>query len=405
MHAPEYIRSIWQDDLEQAVRWIYQSNPFSQVCGRVCTHRCESACSIGRRGQPVAIRWLKRYALDSLTDEQIKQIAAEGKTDVVTGKSVAIIGSGPAGLTAAFDLIKKGHSVTVYESQPQAGGMMRYGIPEYRLPYDRLDADIDAIVSLGVQMKLNCNVGSDISLDEIQQQHDAVVLASGLHLGRSTRIPGSEHARAVSAIELLRDISNSERFEVPHKAVVIGGGNVAMDIARSLARFQKVEYGEIDVTVTALEAQDQMLADEDEIRESREEGINIMPSRGPRRCIIEEDRLTGLETVLCTSVFDDEGRFHPSFDESDVIIHDADLVVEAIGQAADISYLGEQVTESLEWQRGRLQVDRQGHTAEAWLWAAGDLVEGPDVVHAVAAGHRVAADIDEYLLKRKARDA
>ena len=404
MHAPEYIRSIWQDDLEQAVRWIYQSNPFSQVCGRVCTHRCESACSIGRRGQPVAIRWLKRYALDSLSDEQIKRIAAEGKADVVTGKSVAIIGSGPAGLTAAFDLIKKGHSVTVFESQPEAGGMMRYGIPEYRLPYDRLDADIDAIVSLGVHMKLNCKVGSDISLEEIHQQHDAVVLASGLHLGRSTRIPGSEHARAVSAIELLRDISNSERFEIPRKAVVIGGGNVAMDIARSLARFQKAEYGKIDVTVTALEALEQMLADEDEIRESREEGIVIIPSRGPRRCIIEEDRLIGLETVFCTSVFDDEGRFHPSFDESDVLIHDADLVVEAIGQAADISYLGEQVTEALEWQRGRLQVDRQGHTAEAWLWAAGDLVEGPDVVHAVAAGHRVAADIDDYLLKRKARD-
>ncbi len=404
MHAPEYIRSIWQDDLEQAVRWIYQSNPFSQVCGRVCTHRCESACSIGRRGQPVAIRWLKRYALDSLSDEQIKRIAAEGKTDVVTGKSVAIIGSGPAGLTAAFDLIKKGHSVTVFESQPEAGGMMRYGIPEYRLPYDRLDADIDAIVSLGVHMKLNCKVGSDISLEEIHQQYDAVVLASGLHLGRSTRIPGSEHARAVSAIELLRDISMSERFEIPRKAVVIGGGNVAMDIARSLARFQKAEYGKIDVTVTALEALEQMLADEDEIRESREEGIIILPSRGPRRCIIEEDRLTGLETVFCTSVFDDEGRFHPSFDESDVLIHDADLVVEAIGQAADISYLGEQVTEALEWQRGRLQVDRQGHTAEAWLWAAGDLVEGPDVVHAVAAGHRVAADIDEYLQKRKARD-
>lgn len=397
MDAPEYIRAIWEDDIEQAVRWIYKTNPFAHVCGRVCTHRCETACSIGRRGDPVAIRWLKRYAMDALGHEQVKRIAAEQRSDIVTGKSIAIIGSGPAGLTAAYDLVKKGHSVTVFESRKKPGGMMRYGIPEYRLPYERLDDDINTILSLGVELKLNTQIGKDITMDQLRKQFDSVLLASGLHEGRSTRIPGSEHPKTLSAIELLRKITDKARFAVPEKVVVIGGGNVAMDIARSLARLQKKKYGEIHVTVTALEDEFHMLADADEIREAREEGITILPGRGPRQCIIKDKKLTGLETVCCTSVFDEEGRFHPSYDESDICIHDVDMVVEAIGQAADVSYLGDQITESVEWNRTRLAVNANGQTAEPWLWAAGDMVEGPDVVHAIAAGHRAAEGIHEFL--------
>ncbi len=398
MDAPEYIRAIWEDDIEQAVRWIYKTNPFAHVCGRVCTHRCETACSIGRRGEPVAIRWLKRYAMDALDHEQVKKIAAEQRVDAVTGKHIAIIGSGPAGLTAAYDLAKLGHSVTVFESRKKPGGMMRYGIPEYRLPYDRLDDDINTILSLGVELKLTTSVGKDITMETLKEQFDAVLLASGLHQGRSTRIPGSDHAKTVSAIELLRKITDKSRFAVPKKAVVIGGGNVAMDIARSLARMQKKKYGEVSVAVTALEDEAHMLADEEEIREAREEGVDIMPGRGPRQCIIQNKKLTGLETVCCTSVFDEEGRFHPAYDESDICVHDVEMVVEAIGQAADLTYLGYQVTEAVEWNRGRLQIDCDGRTAEPWLWAAGDMVEGPDVVHAVAAGHRVAEGIHQYLV-------
>lgn len=405
MHAPEYIRSIWEDDLEEAVRWIYKTNPFAHVCGRVCTHRCETACSIGRRGEPVAIRWLKRYAMDSIDHQRIKEIAAEGAPGFVTGKRIAIIGSGPAGMTAAHDLIRKGHAVVVYEAQDKAGGMMRYGIPEYRLPYERLDDDIDTILSLGVELQLNVRVGRDISMEELRSSFDAILIASGLHEGRSTRIPGSDHAKTASAIKLLREITEGREIEVPRKAVIIGGGNVAMDIARSLARFQKDKYGVVDVTVTALEPRAQMLADESEIRESEEEGILIIPSRGPRKCIIEEDELTGLETVFCTSILDEEGRFHPKFDESDVYVHEADLVVEAIGQTADVSYLGEAVTESLEWQRGRLQISDDGQTTEQWLWAAGDMVEGPDVIHAIAGGHRAAESIHDSLMGNIRRSA
>jgi glutamate synthase (NADPH/NADH) small chain len=275
MDAPEYIRSIWEGDLEEAVRWIYRTNPFSHVCGRVCTHRCEAACSIGRRGEPVAIRWLKRYAMDSLDHERVKEIAAEGVPGFVSGKRVAIIGSGPAGMTAAYDLIKKGHCVVVYEAQDKAGGMMRYGIPEYRLPYDRLDDDIDTILSLGVDLRLNMKVGKDISMEQLYTNYDAVLMATGLHEGRSTRIPGSDHASTVSAIKLLRQITRGKAFDIPKKAVIIGGGNVAMDIARSLARFQKDTYGNVDVTLTALEAREQMLADESEIRERKRRASSL----------------------------------------------------------------------------------------------------------------------------------
>ena len=276
MHAPEYIRHIWEGDVEAAVREIYRTNPFAHICGRVCTRRCEAACSIGRRGDPVAIRWLKRYAMDSVSAERIREIAAEGKVDYISGKKVAIIGAGPAGLTAAFDLVKKGHEVNVFEALDRPGGMTRYGIPEYRLPYDRLDADVEVIASLGVNIQYNTRIGSDIIMADLERDYDAVVVAIGLQQGRSTRIPGSDHPQVHAAVTLLRKITLNEAFEIPRSAVVIGGGNVAMDIARSLARKQKMVFGEVNMTVAALEDFEHFLADPEEIRESREEGIELL---------------------------------------------------------------------------------------------------------------------------------
>ena len=398
MHAPEYIREIWQGNLEEAVRQIYRSNPFSHVCGRVCTRRCEDACSIGRRGDPVAIRWLKRYAMDAVSDERVREIAAEDKVDYLSGKKVAIIGAGPAGLTAAFDLVKQGHAVTVFEALDKPGGMTRYGIPEYRLPYDRLDADVEVIASLGVDIQYNTPVGSELTMADLERDYDAVVVAIGLQQGRSTRIPGSDHPQVRSAVSLLRKITLNEEIEIPRSAVVIGGGNVAMDIARSLARKQKTVYGEIRMTVAALEDFDHFLADLEEIRESREEGIELLESRGPKECAINGDgQLTGLATLGVVSIFDADGRFAPRYDEADEQVHNADMVIEAIGQMTDISLFGDELTERLEWNRGRLQVDENGRTSESWLWSAGDMVFGPDVVHAVADGHRVADSIEEYL--------
>jgi glutamate synthase (NADPH/NADH) small chain len=316
------------------------------------------------------------------------------------GKHVAIIGAGPAGLTAAYDLAMRGYKVAIYEGLPQPGGMMRYGIPEYRLPYNTIDADVDVITSLGVAIHYNTWVGRDINMKKLEQDNDAVIIANGLHLGRSTRIPGSDHAQVVSAIELLRKITLGEAFDIPKRAVVIGGGNVAMDIARSLLRLQRPQHGKIDITVTTLEAREQMAADLDEIKEAEEEGIVILNGRGPRQCVVDNQGLSGLETVCCVSVFDEQGRFHPQYDDTDMCVYGADLVVEAIGQAPNNEFLGEELTERLEWERGRLKVDGNGCTSESWLWAAGDAVEGPDVVHAVAGGHRVANSIHQHLSEK-----
>ncbi|MCU7935908.1 MAG: FAD-dependent oxidoreductase [Candidatus Thiodiazotropha sp. (ex Dulcina madagascariensis)] len=400
MDAPEYIRAIWQGKPEEAVRWIYKSNPFSHVCGRVCTHRCEDACSIGRRGEPVAIRWLKRYAMDAVDHERIKQIAAEEKVDYLSGHRVAIVGAGPAGLTAAYDLVRKGHEVTVFEAREQAGGMPRYGIPAYRLPYDILDRDIDVITSLGVKILTGTRVGVDISMDKLHADFDAVVLAIGLHLGRSTRIPGADHKQVRKAVDLLAMITDGKKFSLPKQAVVIGGGNVAMDIARSLARMQKQKFGEAKITVTALEDKAHFLADPVEVKECDEEGIEIFDARGPRACIVEKGKLKGLRTWKVRSIFDEQGRFSPAYDESDEQIHEGDMVIEAIGQMSDISLLGEALTEELAWSRGHIQVDENGRTSVAWFWAAGDCVNGPDVVHAVADGHRVAASVEAWLAEK-----
>ncbi len=405
MDAPEYIRAIWQEDLEGAVRLDLPLQPLlPRLRPGVCTRRLLRApASIGRRGDPVAIRWLKRYAMDAVGHARVKAIAAEGKVDYLTGHRIAIIGAGPAGLTAAYDLACKGHEVTVFEAREKPGGMTRYGIPEYRLPYDMLDRDIDVITSLGVKIECNTQVGVDISMPQLQRDYDAVALAIGLHLGRSTRIPGSDHAQVKKAVELLRAITDEQPFELPRQAVVIGGGNVAMDIARSLARLQKQQFGEVQVTVTALEDQAHFLADPVEIKECHEEGIEILDARGPQEFVVEEDELKGLKSWRVRSIFDEQGRFAPSYDESDEQLHPGEMVVEAIGQMADVSLLGDALTEQLAWNRGRIQVDENVRTSVDGFWAAGDCVNGPDVVHAVADGHRIAASIDGWLnLKERA---
>jgi glutamate synthase (NADPH/NADH) small chain len=314
-----------------------------------------------------------------------------------TGKKIAIIGAGPAGMTAAYDLARSGHEVSVYEAESAAGGMTRYGIPEYRLPYDMLDQDVDVVEAMGVKIHYNTRIGEQISMEQLEKENDAVVLAIGLWVGRSTRIPGSDHADVRRAIDLLRQITNGEAIDVPESAVVVGGGNVAMDISRSLARLQKEKYGKIDMTVTALESIEQFLADPEEIREAMEEGIRIIDARGPQEVMISGDKVHGLRTWKVLSIFDDQGRFSPHYDDNDEQLHSAEMVIEAIGQMSDTNLLGEELIERLEWNRGRLAVDEQGRTSEEWFWAAGDCVNGPDVVHAVADGHRVASSINEYL--------
>ncbi|OOC41989.1 FAD-dependent oxidoreductase [Thermosipho sp. 1074] len=410
MQIPEYIKAIWRDDLTDALKWLLKgneennmlgANPFSAVCGRVCTHKCEEACSLGNRGEAIAIRWLKRYIVDNVPEyDKVLEARPENK-----GKKVAIVGSGPAGLSAAYFLATMGYEVEVFESLSRPGGVMRYGIPSYRLPDEALDKDIAFIQALGVKILVGVSVGKDIPLQKLKNEFDAVFVSTGFTLGRSTGIPGTEHEDVIQALPLLREIRDYLRGEgpkpkIPKSLVVIGGGNVAMDVARSMARLQIMEYGKVDVKVTSLErTYEEMPADMDEIEEGAEEGVKFYPGWGPVRIVIKNDKVMGIELKKCLQVFDENRRFNPKFDENERQTLEAEMVVEAIGQAPDYSYLPEDLKEKLEFVRGRILTNEYRQTSVKWLFAGGDIVNGPDIIHGVADGYWAARGIDEFLTK------
>jgi glutamate synthase (NADPH/NADH) small chain len=397
MGIPDYIRAIREDNIEEGFKILYDTNPLPEICGRICTHKCETVCSVGNLGEALSIRWLKRYIADQVESEDYKRILqSDGIAN--NGKKVAVVGSGPAGLSAAHYLALMGYSVTIYEQFSQSGGMMRYGIPEYRLPYDQIDKDVNYILSLGVKIIYNTNVGKDISLSELKSKYDAVFAGTGLHLGRSTRIPGTDHKHVYQSIDLLNKITEGKEIHVAENIVVIGGGNVAMDITRSLARLQNIKYGKVSIIATSLEDENSMPADREEVVEAREEMATINPGWGPKEILIEDGNIKGLRVVKCLSIFDEEGRFNPKFDESNTNFFKADMIVESIGQGMDIEYISEDIKKDLEINnRGRIVVDELFQSGAKWLFIGGDIIQGPDVIHGIANGHKAAVGIDKYL--------
>lgn len=398
MGIPEYIKTIRDGDLEKGLKIMYQTNPLPEICGRICTHKCETVCSLGHRGEAISIRWLKRYIADQIPADKYHDIlTADGVAN--NNKKVAVIGAGPAGLSAAYYLTNMGYKVTVFEKLPEAGGMMRYGIPEYRLPYDQINKDINHILSLGVEIRYNTEIGKQISLAQLQKDYHAVFAATGLHQGRSTRVPGSENPMVFQAIELLRKITLGEAVTLTEKIVVIGGGNVAMDITRSLARLQKQKFGKVDILATSLETEDKMPADREEVVEAREEGAIVDPGWGPVEIVLENNSVKGLKTVKCLSVFDSTGKFNPAFDNTQTRLFECSMVVEAIGQGMDLGYLTPEVMENLEKDhRGRILVDPLTFQSSLpWLFVGGDIIQGPDVITGVANGHKAAKGIDKFL--------
>ncbi len=398
MDIPGYIEKIRDDDMEGALKILYDTNPLPGICGRVCTHRCESVCSISHRGEAVAIRWLKRYIVDSVDEEHYQKYLGDDFIKPVN-KKVAIVGAGPSGLAAAYYLARMGYKITIFEMKPEAGGMMRYGIPSYRLPYDQIDKDINYIKSLGVEIKTNTTIGKDIPLQKLKDDFDVVYVGTGLSLGRSTGIINADHPNVYQSVDLLRDITMGKDVPVMEKIVVIGGGNVAMDISRSMARLQKAKYGKVYVTTTSLETMDIMPADKEEIVEGGDEGIHFEPGRGPKEVVVENGKIKGLRSIRCLSVFDEEKRFNPKFDENDTIFMEADMIVESIGQAPDMTFLPEDLAKQLEYNGRRIKVNHYYQTSLPWLFIGGDVVQGPDVVTSINNGHKAAVGIDEFLNK------
>ena len=411
MHIPAYIKSIWEDDIEGALRQVYETNPLPGVCGRVCTHNCETSCSIAVRGEAIAIRWLKRYIIDSAPNDMYEKIISEPVSEVIDAR-VAVVGAGPAGLGAAYYLKVMGYKVDVFEEMPEAGGVMRYGIPAYRLPDTAINKDIDFITSIGVNIKTNTRVGKDVSMEQLEKDYDAVFLGTGFFKPRALNIPGSDHKNVVGAMTFLPQVREYERgnlkledINVEESVVVIGGGDVAFDVARSATRLQMLKYGKSDVKLTSLENETGLPAGDDEYIEGGEEGIEFFCGNGPQEVMIENGEITGLRLWQCLCIFDDDGKFNPEFDKDCEQIIAGKQVFIAIGQSPDYDYIPESLQSKIEIVRGKIKANEFGQVEKAdWLFVGGDIFRGPDLISGVADGHRAAQGIDEYLYTKSKKE-
>ncbi len=402
MNIPEYIRAIWENDFEEAIEQIYKTNPLPGVCGRICTHNCETACSLTQRGDAIAIRWLKRYIVDNAPKDIYERVVMEQVSEDVDGK-VAIVGAGPAGLAAAYYLRTIGYKVDVYEQMPLAGGVMRYGIPKYRLPDEAIDQDISFMEKIGVNIKVNTKVDADM-FTKFEKEYDAVFTGSGFFGGRLIPMPGHDHENVVAAMDFLpiaRDYTRGDldALDVHENVVIIGGGNVAFDVARTVLRYQNEKFGKSNVMMAALESEDVLPADLEEIEEGREEGLHYSFGHGPQEIVIKNGKIKGLTIKKVESIFDNEGNFNPSYVGEEILLEGTQIFM-AIGQSPIYDYLGKYESK-VNINRGKIEVEENGQVKGIdWLFAGGDIVSGPDVITGVANGHNAAIGIDEFLSRK-----
>jgi heterodisulfide reductase subunit A-like polyferredoxin len=388
-----YIQLIKKKEYIKAVNLIRDRNPLSAICGRVCNHPCEAKCARGSVDEAVAIRLLKRFASDQemAMYEAGEILLPEEKTAAPGAKKVAVIGAGPSGLTAADDLAGRGFAVTVYEASSAGGGMLRWGIPQYRLPAKILDYEIELIRRKGVNFVYNCRAGENISLEKLRQDHQAVFIAAGLQISRNLGVEGENKTGVNYGLEFLRQASsNNNPPQVKDRVVVVGGGNVAVDVARTALRL-----GAKSVQMVCLEQRQEMPALPEEVEATLDEGIKVHNGWGPRR-ILGNGTVTGIEFKQCTSVYDKDRRFNPVYDEKQLITLEADQIIIAIGQALDKQFIKNM---GLETERGYFKTDPVTlETPVKGIFAGGDCISGPaSVIQAVAAGKRAAESIARYL--------
>jgi NADPH-dependent glutamate synthase beta subunit-like oxidoreductase/CO/xanthine dehydrogenase FAD-binding subunit len=384
---PTYLSKIREGDLPGAARILLNTNPLPSVTGRVCPHFCEQECNRGDFDESVSVRDIERFMGDYILENAGEIIPAPG-TD--SGKNVAIIGSGPAGLSAAYYLRMTGHRVTVFERMEEAGGMLAYVIPSYRLPRDIVRRVVEAIENTGVEFKCKVDVGKDITLEELEQGFDSVFIANGMWAPISIGLEGEESTRF--GLEFLTDIKLGVR-EIPGKKVlVIGGGNAAIDVAVSALRL-----GAKEATMVCLESREEMPALPWEIEQALEQGVKVMNCWGPHRVLKSDGKVKGMELVRCTSVFDEGGGFAPTYDSGVKDTAEADQIMMAVGYAADLSFIASGT--SVRFERGLIAVDPETQAASVpGIFAGGAVAHGPaTVIEAIAAGRRAATAIDIYL--------
>jgi len=418
-----YVTAVAEGRDEDAYRIARATNPFVSICGRICGAPCEKACRRGSVDAPVSIRAIKRFATEQFGTETGSDSRYHRYADTRMlpppgdyTEKIAVIGSGVAGLTVAHDLARAGYKVTVFEAGPVAGGMLTLGVPLYRLPREVVQREIDAILSLGVDLRLNSPVGvPGRTVSDLRREgFKAIFIGAGLQGSRPLNIPGAALPGVINGLEFLKLVNLGQKVDIGPRVLVIGGGNVAFDVARSalraaaggpgdfrmaadVVRTAAAKAGVTQVHLACLESHDEMPADAVEIEEGKHEGVEIHPSLGPR-LVYGESRAQGVEFIRCLSVFDQSRRFAPQFDETYVERIEVDTVIMAVGQKAEFNFLKPEDGIRLS-DRGLIEVDPETfQTSQPDIFAGGDVVLGPRLfIDAIATGQQAARSIHDFL--------
>ncbi len=378
-----FIRLIGEGKPVDAWRLLKEENPMPAVTGRVCFHPCENVCNRKDFDEATAIQQLERFAADSAVDAEPMGLLREP-----SGKRIGVVGAGPAGLAAAYHLRRLGHDVTVFDALPQAGGLLRIGIPAYRLPREVLDAEIAAIERLGVEFKLGVKVGRDVPFDELDK-YDAVFVATGVHLNRKLDVAGEDAVGVVAGLDLLATVALGKQFECGKNVVVIGGGNTALDAARVARRLGA------EAAIYYRRTRVEMPAFEEEVADAEEEGVKLELLAAPTKIIVQDGHVAGVQMQkMQLGEPDESGRRRPEPIPGSEFIVPCDMVVSAIGEQGDLTFLPEQIKQ--EW--GKIVIDEYGLTNKAGVFAGGDIAGAQqNVTQALGDGKHAAIAIDRYL--------
>ena len=386
-----YIKLASQGKYMEALELIKKENPFPAVCGRICPHGCESECTRGEIDEPIAIDEIKKFIADQELDSD-KRFIPERRHEY--GKKIGIVGAGPAGLSCAYYLAIDGYKVTVFEKEDKLGGMLTLGIPSFRLEKDIVEAEIDILKEMGVEFKTGVEVGKDITLDDLRKDgYEGFYLAIGAQGGRKLGIEGEDADGVITGVEFIRNVNLGKDVKLPKRAIVIGGGNVAIDVARTASR-----TGATDVKMFCLESREEMPALVEEIEETLEEGITIGNGWGPKRIVVENGKVTGVEFKKCTSVFNSDGRFAPEYDENDTMIVETDVVLLSIGQSIEWGSLLDGSKVELNRNNTAKADGLTYQTAEKDVFVGGDAFTGPKfAINAIAAGKEAAISLHRFV--------
>ena len=391
-----YLKLAAQGKYQEALALIRKDNPLPAICGRICNRRCEDACTRGTIDQAIAIDEVKNFLaqLDLKAETRYIPPKVVPTLDGEFHEKIAIIGAGPAGLSCAFYLAEKGYKPTIFEKNEKPGGMLRYGIPSFKLEKDVIDGEIEVIKAMGVEIKCGIEVGKDVTIQQLREQgYKAFYIAIGCQGGRTAGIPGEDAEGVMTAVDFLRTVGGDESYPVSGKAVVVGGGNVAIDVARTAHR-----CGADSVTMFCLEPREKMPASEEEIAEAMEEGVSLNCGWGPKEILTENGKATGIVFKRCVSVWDESGRFSPTYDEADTKTVPCDRVFLSIGQSIQWGSLLEGTKVELGRGNGAKADSLTYQTAEADIFVGGDVYTGPKfAIDAIAAGREGAISIHRFV--------